>query len=128
MDSFGIVSRECLVSRKLTLYVTHPLGALGLLRLAVRAFVRGLRGAREFEAICAEEILVGMRRRQVRVAMDGEVRVLETPLRYRIQRGALRVLVPAVQLKPDNQSGIRVRPDTTYPPDTTTERDAAAAR
>jgi diacylglycerol kinase family enzyme len=128
MDSFGIVARECLVSRKLTLYVTHPLGALGLLRLAVRAFVRGLRGAREFEAICAEEILIGMRRRQVRVAMDGEVRLLETPLRYRIQRGVLRVLVPAVQLKPDNQSGIRLRPDTTYPPETTTERDPAAAR
>ena len=94
----------------------------------MRAFVRGLRGAREFEAICAEEIVVGMRRRQVRVAMDGEVRVLETPLRYRIQRGSLRVLVPAVQLKPDNQSGIRLRPDTTSPSDTTTERDPAAAR
>ena len=94
----------------------------------MRAFVRGLRGAREFEAICAEEVVVGMRRRQVRVAMDGEVRVLETPLRYRIQRGSLRVLVPAVQLKPDNQSGIRLRPDTTSPSDTTTERDPAAAR
>jgi diacylglycerol kinase family enzyme len=128
MDSFGIASPECLISRKLTLYVTRPLGALGLLRLAVRAFVRGLHGAREFEAICAEEILVGMRRRQVRVAMDGEVRMLETPLRYRIQRGALRVLVPSVRLKPDIQSRARVRPDTTYPPDTTTERDPAATR
>jgi diacylglycerol kinase family enzyme len=120
MDSFGIVARTCLVSRKLTLYVTHPLGAVGLLRLAVRAFVRGLRGAREFEAICAEEILVEMRRRQVRVAMDGEVRVLETPLRFRIQRGALRVLVPAHQ--PDTQRGMRVRADIT------TRRDPAAAR
>ncbi|HEU4695071.1 MAG TPA: diacylglycerol kinase family protein [Vicinamibacterales bacterium] len=108
MDSFGIVARECLASRKLTLYVTHPLGGFGLLRLALRAFVRGLRGAREFEVICAEEILVGMRRRQVRVAMDGEVRVLETPLRYRIQRGALRVLVPAVALKRDSQERERV--------------------
>ena len=128
MESFGIAARECLAGGKLTLYVTHPLGAAGLLRLAVRAFVRGLRGAREFEAICAEEILLGMRRRQVRVAMDGEVRVLETPLRYRIQRGALRVLVPAVQPKHDSQRGARSRPDTAYPPTTATERDPAAAR
>ena len=96
MDAFGIVGRVCLDSRKLTLYVTRPLNAVGLLRLAMRALVRGLRGAREFEAICAEEILVGMRRRRVRVAMDGEIRLIETPLRYRLRRRALRVIVPTV--------------------------------
>jgi diacylglycerol kinase family enzyme len=118
MDSFGIVGRDCIEGRKLTLYVTRPLKAFGLLRLAVRALIRGLRGAREFEAICAEEILVGMRRRRVRVAMDGEVRVLETPLRYRIRRGALRVSVPEARPK---------LPATTQP-DTTNRRDRAAAR
>jgi len=117
MDSFGIVGRDCLDNRKLTLYVTRPLGALGLLRLAVRAFVRGLRGAREFEAICAEEILVGMRRRRVHVAMDGEVRAIETPLRYRMRRGALRVIVPTLR-----------RDGELIEPDTTTERDPTAAR
>jgi diacylglycerol kinase family enzyme len=117
MDSFGIVGRDCLDSRQLTLYVTRPLGALGLLRLAVRALVRGLRGAREFEAMCAGEILVGMRRQRVRVAMDGEVRVIETPLRYRLRRGALRVVVPT--LRPDPEA---IRPDTM------TATDPAAAR
>jgi diacylglycerol kinase family enzyme len=117
MDSFGIVGRGCLNSRKLTLYITRPLGALGLLRLAVRALVRGLRGAHEFEAVCAEEILVGMRRRRVRVAMDGEVRVIETPLRYRLRRGALRVVVPTLGPAPE-----------AIQPDTMTEPDPAAAR
>jgi len=117
MDSFGIVGRDCLDSRKLTLYVTRPLGALGLLRLAVRAFVKGLRGAREFEATRAEEILVGMRRPRVRVAMDGEVRLIETPLRFRLRRGALRVLVPALRPTPG-----------AVQPDTTTEPGPAAAR
>ena len=117
MESCGILGRDCLDSRKLTLYVTRPLSVLGLLRLAVRAFVRGLRGAREFEAICAEEVLVGMRPRRLRVAMDGEVRVLETPLRYRVRRNALRVVVPMLGTNPE-----------VTPPDTTTEQDPAAAR
>jgi diacylglycerol kinase family enzyme len=111
MESFGIVGRDCLDSHKMTLYLTRPLHATGLIRLAVRAFFRGLRGAREFEALCAEEILVEMRRRRVRVAMDGEVRVLETPLRYRLRRGALCVTVPAARPKPGLQSEAQHVPD-----------------
>jgi diacylglycerol kinase family enzyme len=125
MDSFGIVGRECLDSRKLTLYLTRPLGAMGLIRLAIRAFAQGLRGAREFEAICAEEVLVGMRRKRVRVAMDGEIRVLETPLHYRLRRDALRVTVPAARPKPNPQS--EAQPESTRA-DTTTDRDRATAR
>jgi diacylglycerol kinase family enzyme len=93
MESFGIVGRECLEARRLTLYITRPLGPLALGRLAVRAFFRGLRGADEFEAICAAEILVGLRRSRVRVALDGEVRELATPLRYRMRRDALKVRI-----------------------------------
>ncbi len=127
MDSFGIVGRDCFDSRKMTLYLTRPLDATGLIRLAVRAFLRGLRGAREFEAICAEEILVEMRRRHVRVAMDGEVRVLETPLRYRLRRGALCVTVPAARPKPDARSEPQPVPDTTQA-DETIDPDRANAR
>jgi hypothetical protein len=100
---------------------------MGLLRLAVRGFVRGLRSAREFEVICAEEILVGMRRRRVRVGMDGEVRVLETPLRYRLRRGALCVAVPAARPKPRSQAEPQPAPGTTEA-ETTTDRDRATAR
>ncbi|MDQ6617200.1 MAG: NAD(+)/NADH kinase [Actinomycetota bacterium] len=38
--------------------------------------------------------VVHLNRNQVEVALDGEVEVLVTPLRYRCQPGALRVLVP----------------------------------
>jgi diacylglycerol kinase family enzyme len=126
MESFGIVARECLDRRCLTLYVTRPLGAFGLLRLAVRAFVRGLRGAQEFEAICANEIVVGMRRRRVRVAMDGEVRLLETPLRYRIRRGALHVAIPAVGSR-RNESDTQPVPDTAPTSNMTTDPNPAPA-
>lgn len=95
MESFAIAGRECLASGRLTFYVTKPMGALAMLRLSLRALIRGLGGAEEFETLCAGELLVGMRWRRVRVAMDGELRVLETPLKYRLRRGALRVVAPA---------------------------------
>ena len=94
MESFAIVGRECLDARRLTLYVTRPMGTFALLRLAARALLRGLSGAKEFEALCAGDILVSMRRSRVRVAMDGEVRIMKTPLRYTMREGALRVVVP----------------------------------
>lgn len=127
IDSFGIVGRECIDSRKLILYLTRPLDALGLIQLAVRGFLRGLRGAREFETICAEEVVISMRRRRVRVAMDGEIRVLETPLRYRVRRGALCVTVPSLRPKPDPEREPQPTPDTTHA-DTMTDRDQATAR
>ena len=95
MDSLGIIGGECIANRKLTLYVTRPLGPLKVARLAARLLFKRLRRAEDFEVICASDILIGLRRRRVRVALDGEVRLLDTPLRYRMRPDALRVLVPA---------------------------------
>jgi diacylglycerol kinase family enzyme len=39
-------------------------------------------------------IVVNLNRRQVEVAVDGEVEVLQPPLRYRCLPGQLNVLVP----------------------------------
>ena len=94
MENFGIVGAECLEAGRLTLCITRPMGALALVRLAMQAVVRGLHGSDAFESVCATEIVVGLRRSRVRVALDGEVRALATPLRYRMMPGALRVLVP----------------------------------
>ena len=94
LESFGMPARECLAARQLTLFITRPMGALALGRVGLRALFRGLKGANAFEAVCASEIAIGLRRKRVRVALDGEVRVIETPLRVRMMRDALRVVVP----------------------------------
>jgi diacylglycerol kinase family enzyme len=94
MESLGIVGASCIAERKLTLYVTMPMGAGKMVRLALRLLMKRLRRAEDFEVICAREILIGVGGRRVRVALDGEVRVLDTPLRYRMRHGAVRVIVP----------------------------------
>lgn len=92
MTSFGIRGGECVRAARLAAYITRPLGVVPMWRLACRALVRGLHGATEFEVVCARDLRVSLRRRRVRVALDGEVVLLEPPLQFRMRPGALGVL------------------------------------
>jgi len=95
VDGLALGGRRRLDSGRLSLYVAHRTGRLGLLWLALRALFGRLREARDFDALSAEEIWVGTRRpRKLPVAIDGEVTLMKTPLRYRALPGALRVIVP----------------------------------
>ena len=94
MEGFNIGERECLNAGQLSLYVVQRTGRLGLLRLALRALFGRLRQAKDFEALTAKEILIETRHKHLRVATDGEITVMSTPLRYRVRPGALRVIVP----------------------------------
>jgi diacylglycerol kinase family enzyme len=53
---------------------------------------------RDFEEIHAEALTMGSRAHHLRVALDGELHKMAPPLRYRIRRGALRVLVPRLRV------------------------------
>ncbi|MFL6333161.1 MAG: diacylglycerol/lipid kinase family protein [Pyrinomonadaceae bacterium] len=97
VENLQLGARSCLDSGRLSLYVAHRTGRLGLLRLALSALFGRLREAHDFDALCAREIWVETRRpKRIPVATDGEVTVLSTPLHYRIRPGALKVIVPDV--------------------------------
>ena len=89
-------ARERLDAGRLSLYVTHRTGRWGLALLALRALTGRLSEARDFDALSAKEITIETRRRKqrLRVATDGEVTVMRTPLHYRVRPGDLRVVVP----------------------------------
>ena len=93
MQGFNIGERESMASGRLSLYVTQRTGRFGLLRLALRAVLRRLRQARDFDMVTACALVVRTPHRHVRVATDGELNVMEPPLNYRIRPGALRVIV-----------------------------------
>ena len=94
MESLNIVRRTCLDKGELSLYMTNGTGRLGLLRLALRALLGGLHAEKDFVAVCTSEILIGTKHKRVRVALDGEVTMMEPPLHYFIRPRALRVLTP----------------------------------
>jgi diacylglycerol kinase family enzyme len=94
MEGFGMGARARLDAGQLSLTVAHRTGRLGLLRFAMRALFGGLRNEKDFDALSTTEVWVETKRSRLRVATDGEVTIMHTPLHYRVRPGALRVLVP----------------------------------
>jgi diacylglycerol kinase family enzyme len=94
MQGFSIGERARLDGGVLSLYVAQRPGRLGLVRLAWRALWGRLAQERDFDVLLAEAMEIDTRHKRIRVATDGEVTVMLTPLRYRIRPGALTVVVP----------------------------------
>jgi YegS/Rv2252/BmrU family lipid kinase len=94
METLDIGGRACLDGGKLSLYMSDRTSRLGLIRLALRALFGGLRQEKDFIALCTKETWIGTKRKRVRVALDGEVAVIEPPLHYHVRPRALRVLAP----------------------------------
>jgi diacylglycerol kinase family enzyme len=96
LDAFRIGARARLDAGLLCVHLTRrDAGRLGLLRLALRALTGRLREDHDFESLTTDELTIETRRRRARVSLDGEVTVMQTPLRYRTLPGALRVIVPS---------------------------------
>ena len=91
----AIGGRKSLSDGALSVYVGHRVGRWGLFMLVLRALFGRLDQARDFEALGAPELLIESPHRRLKVAADGEVEVMTTPLEYRIRPGALRVILPA---------------------------------
>ncbi len=96
MDGFNLGARSCLNEGQLSLHFTRGQpGRWGLVRFALRALAGRLPQDADFDALCAKEIHVATHhRRHLRVATDGEVNVMNTPLEYRARAGALLVMMP----------------------------------
>lgn len=95
MERLTVGSRSCLDRGQLSLYTTNRIGRLKLILLALRALLGGLRQEKDFLAMCTKEIWIGTKHKRLRVALDGEVTIMEPPLHYRVRPGVLRVVTPA---------------------------------
>ncbi|HZX26369.1 MAG TPA: diacylglycerol kinase family protein [Telluria sp.] len=94
MQGLSIGARARLDEGKLSVYVAQHPTRLSLLRFALRALCGKLAQARDFDVLLVENMDIHTRHRRLRVATDGELAVLATPLAYRIRPGALAVIVP----------------------------------
>jgi diacylglycerol kinase family enzyme len=63
-------------------------------RLAASAIFGRLRESKDFDALCTKEVWIETRHKRLRVATDGEVTIMRTPLHYRVRPAALRVIAP----------------------------------
>ena len=94
LSGFALSRRHTISDRQLSLYVAPRAGRLGTLSLPMRAVLGTLERYEQFETLSAREITIALSHRRVLTAIDGEVRELESPLRFAVRPGALQVLLP----------------------------------
>jgi len=95
MDLLNVGLRERLDKGVLSIYITHRTSRLRLIVLALRAVFGRMRNDKDFLALRSNEVKIQSAHRRLRVALDGEITVMEPPLEYSIRPRALRVIVPA---------------------------------
>ena len=79
------------------MFVVHTRRRARLLVVAFEAVARGVETVRrmpELDAYLVKACTADLRRRMALIAFDGETEMMQTPITYRIERDALRIVVP----------------------------------
>lgn len=94
-DAAGLMLRRPdLAGGVLGVYVSRHENGLGMAMAFLRAMLGRWRSDPNLEASIAHTLEISTRKPALRVSSDGEVEIIETPLRYRTLPKALRVLAP----------------------------------
>lgn len=94
IESVGIQGSGCVENGNIAFYILPPVGRWGLLRAAIRLMLRRASVGADLHLICADRAHISAHRQNVRVAYDGEIERMTSPLVFRVRPDALRVLVP----------------------------------
>lgn len=91
----GMPQRESLSGGKLGVGIALSTDRSGLFRAALRSLRKGQPDDTDVDTIELSEVTVTSRAQKLKVAIDGEIMKMTSPLHYRSRPSALRVLVPA---------------------------------
>lgn len=94
MELFTFGRRQHLDTGELWFYVVKPRGPLEFFLMVCRLCFGRMDQARDLDTFQLPEAEIGAKTSRLPVALDGEVRIMHTPLRYRSRPRALRVIVP----------------------------------
>ena len=94
MQGYQLGSRRSLEEGKLWVYVMRRQGRWGLVKLVLNLLFGRFSADRDFDVFDACEVWVETRRKRIGVALDGEVRVMEAPLRFQSLPRSLNVMTP----------------------------------
>lgn len=96
LEQIGIAEVEALRQGKLVAMGSKPIGTWGLYWLLIRGWLSRLGDAEHVFSFGFETLTVRLGRpgRRVKVALDGEIYWMETPLKFSVADQALRLLVP----------------------------------
>jgi diacylglycerol kinase family enzyme len=106
IDGFDLGSRERIDRGRLCIYMSRHHGRLGLVKLFLLALFGSLSQERDFLSASTDRVTIATRKRKIRVALDGEITIMEPPLHYSSVPAALNVIVG-----PEYLNNIRARED-----------------
>lgn len=98
VELFTFGRRPRLDAGRLWFYVVKPRTPLAFFWMVCRMCFGRIEEARDLDRFELKEAEVGARASRLPVALDGEVSLMLTPLRYRSRAQALRVIVPGTAL------------------------------
>lgn len=90
----SVGKRECLDKGMLCVHTVHAQSRFKMLWLCIRAMFKRPETIQDFEAQQVTHATVRTTKRRLKVALDGEVVRMRSPLAYRVRPGALRVRRP----------------------------------
>jgi diacylglycerol kinase family enzyme len=95
LDAGKVGTRQSLTEGRLSVFAVAQRSRWGLVWFALRALVGKADRAADFVAIGdCEELIVHSGGSSIEIALDGEVSRLDSPLRFKAEPGALRVVIP----------------------------------
>jgi diacylglycerol kinase family enzyme len=94
LELFAPKRRKRLDGGELWLYVVKPRTPLGFFFMVCRLCFGRSEHAHDIDTFETDAAEIEARATRLPVALDGEVKVMHTPLRYRSRPGALKVIVP----------------------------------
>lgn len=90
----GVRRRPALNEGWLSVLYLRTVGRLALIKIVLRSLYKQLRDLPELEVKDAKQVTIETKRQRLRVALDGELTMLQPPLMLRIRPQVLRVIVP----------------------------------
>jgi len=93
LDAGEVGKRERLDQGELSVHVAKVESRKGFIMLVLRGMLGRLRASKDLQVIRAATAEITSRTTRLPVALDGEVEMLQPPLRYEIRRKALNVFV-----------------------------------
>lgn len=93
LEKIGFTNRTTLNEGKLFLYVVRANRASALLRQTILAFLGKRADGKDYLALTKHDLVVTSHKKQIKVAVDGEVLTIQPPLIYKIHPLSLKVAV-----------------------------------
>jgi len=100
LEQIGIAEAEVLPAGNLAAVTLRPIGTLAMLGLAVRGALGRLGEADKVSSVAFRRLTVRLRgQRRIKIATDGEIHYMVSPLEFRVSPQPLMLMVPAPEAR-----------------------------